>query len=63
MSMAPGGQFGECVGDEAVINVEVVEWLLKAFMVPLSEKNMDSIYKYLSDWLISQIQFKYEKVK
>lgn len=36
MSMAPGGQFGECVGDEAVINVEVVEWLLKAFMVPLS---------------------------
>ena len=38
MSMAPGGQFGECVGDEAVINVEVVEWLLKAFMVPLSEK-------------------------
>ena len=43
MSMAPGGQFGECVGDEAVINVEVVEWLLKAFMVPLSEKNMDSI--------------------
>jgi hypothetical protein len=35
MSMAPGGQFGECVGDEAV-SVDV-EWLVKALMVPLSE--------------------------
>ena len=35
--MAPGGQFGEWVGDVAVSNVEVVDWLLKALIVPLSE--------------------------
>ena len=39
MSIAPGGQLGEWVGDEAVTNVDVVEWLLKAFMVPVSANN------------------------